>query len=89
MRSGFRIPATIHSADETQAYFAAGLEQATGGDPDHPVVFFCLDDCWMSWNAAKRAIEAGYSDVIWFPEGTDGWAFDDHPLENAEPAVFD
>ncbi len=76
-------------ADETHAYFTTGLEAASDGNPGHPLVFFCLDDCWMSWNAAKRAIEAGYSDVIWFPEGTDGWAFYDYPVENADPAVFD
>lgn len=67
-------------------YFRAGLARATGGDKSHPVAFFCLDDCWMSWNAAKRAREEyGYSRVFWFPQGTDGWAFDDYPLEEVEP----
>jgi PQQ-dependent catabolism-associated CXXCW motif protein len=72
-------------ADVTAEYFRAGLEAATEGDPSRPVVFFCLEDCWMSWNAAKRAIEWGYSDVYWFPEGTDGWALWDFPLERVEP----
>ncbi|MFC5441991.1 PQQ-dependent catabolism-associated CXXCW motif protein [Rhizobium halophytocola] len=61
-------------ADETLTYFRAGLEKATGGDPTRPVLFFCLTDCWMSWNAAKRALENGYSHVYWMPDGSDGWA---------------
>lgn len=36
------------------------------------VVFFCLSNCWMSWNAAKRAASWGYR-VGWYPEGVDGW----------------
>lgn len=70
--------------ESAHAYFRAGLETATGGDPDHPILFFCLAECWMSWNAAKRALEYGYGRVYWYPEGTDGWAFQDWPLEKAE-----
>jgi rhodanese-related sulfurtransferase len=39
----------------------------------------------MSWNAAKRALTYGYSDVAWYPEGTDGWQFADLPLEDSHP----
>jgi len=74
-------------APETDAYFRAGLDRATGGDKARPLVFFCLAECWMSWNAAKRAIrEYGYRAVSWYPDGTDGWAFDAHPLEEVVPA---
>lgn len=72
-------------ADVTAAYFRRGLAQATDDDPAKPVVFFCLEDCWMSWNAAKRAIEWGYSDVYWLPEGTDGWMLWGYPLERVTP----
>lgn len=72
-------------ADVTHAYFRRGLDQATGGDQSHPVLFFCLDECWMSWNAARRAIEYGYTAVYWMPEGTDGWTFQDFPTEVIEP----
>ena len=34
---------------------------------------YCQADCWMSWNAAKRLLSYGYSNVAWYPEGTDGW----------------
>jgi PQQ-dependent catabolism-associated CXXCW motif protein len=76
-------------APQTDAYFRQGLEKVTGGDKAHPVLLFCLADCWMSWNAAKRAIEEyGYETVYWFPEGTDGWTFYDYPTEvlKREPA---
>ncbi len=49
------------------------------------MVFYCLAECWMSWNAAKRAIALGYRQVIWYPEGTDGWAAAGLPLSVTEP----
>lgn len=72
-------------APETEDYFRAGLELASGGDRDKALVFFCLEECWMSWNAARRAVEFGYRSVSWYPEGTDGWAFEDLPLKAVEP----
>lgn len=60
------------SADE-QARLDRGLTFATGGDMAAPVVIFCRADCWMSWNAARRAVAAGYGKVFWFPGGTDDW----------------
>lgn len=54
-------------------YFRKTLKRLTGEHPDKPLLFFCLRDCWMSWNAAKRAMEWGYANVIWYPQGTDGW----------------
>ena len=54
-------------------YFAQGLELASGGDRNRMLVFYCLANCWMSWNAAKRALAYGYTNVAWYPEGTDGW----------------
>ena len=71
--------------EDTHAYFRAGLEAATGGDRTHPVLFFCLADCWMSWNAAKRGLEYGYTTVYWYPSGTNGWEFNGWPTEKAEP----
>jgi PQQ-dependent catabolism-associated CXXCW motif protein len=70
---------------DTHAYFRAGLEAATGANLSHPVLFFCLADCWMSWNAAKRALEYGYTTVYWYPGGTTGWEFFDWPTEKTEP----
>lgn len=72
-------------AEVTADYFRAGLADATGGDMEAPVLFFCLEECWMSWNAAKRAVEYGHTRVFLYPEGTDGWTFQDHPVEAITP----
>ena len=66
-------------------YFAKGLEKATNGDRTKLLVVYCLADCWMSWNAAKRALALGYANVAWYPEGTDGWFAALLPLEDATP----
>ena len=59
---------------------------ATDNDPDRPVLFFCQINCWMSWNAGKRAMETlGYTHVLWFPDGLDGWAFEELPVESIQP----
>ncbi|MEL6475685.1 MAG: PQQ-dependent catabolism-associated CXXCW motif protein [Pseudomonadota bacterium] len=73
-------------ASETDAYFRHHLREATAGDRGHPVLFFCLAGCWMSWNAAKRALEYGYTRVFWYPDGSDGWDFAAYPLEPVERA---
>lgn len=62
------------------AYFRGALEGLSRGKRDAPLVFFCLKDCWMSWNAAKRALEYGYTNVMWFRDGTDGWQELGYPL---------
>ena len=54
-------------------YFRKGLSDAVQGDLTHPLVIYCLADCWMSWNAAKRALSYGHTHVMWYPGGTDGW----------------
>lgn len=55
------------------AYFKANLERLTGGDKARAVIVYCQADCWMSWNAVKRAATYGYAALFWFSEGTDGW----------------
>ncbi len=71
---------------ERDTYFRSALATATNGDTSTPVVIFCQISCWMSWNAAKRAIEEyGYSRIFWYPDGTDGWDLEDYPLARAKP----
>jgi PQQ-dependent catabolism-associated CXXCW motif protein len=67
------------------AYFRQGLDKASAGDRTRMLVFYCLRNCWMSWNAAKRALSCGYARVAWYPEGTDGWSEAGLPLEPREP----
>lgn len=66
-------------------YFETHLETLTGGDKSKPLVFFCLKNCWMSWNAARRALELGYTGVAWFPDGTDGWRDLGLPVAGLQP----
>jgi PQQ-dependent catabolism-associated CXXCW motif protein len=66
-------------------YFEQNLHTATASDPTRKLVFYCLRDCWMSWNAAKRALALGYTNVAWYPDGTDGWAEHALPLTRNEP----
>lgn len=71
---------------ELERYFKENLERFTQGDKDREIVFYCLADCWMSWNAAKRAAtEYGYTGVYWYPEGTTGWEATGLPLEKSQP----
>ncbi|MBY6240880.1 PQQ-dependent catabolism-associated CXXCW motif protein [Methylosinus sp. Sm6] len=72
-------------SEAAQRYFEEGLETATANDRRRAIVFYCLADCWMSWNAAKRALALGYASVGWYPEGADGWEKAGHPLEPREP----
>ncbi|GBD50053.1 rhodanese-related sulfurtransferase [Methylopila sp. Yamaguchi] len=70
-------------------FFADSLTALTGGDKAKPIAFYCRAACWMSWNAAKRAMEWGYQRVGWYPEGTDGWEAAELPLEPATPYRLD
>jgi PQQ-dependent catabolism-associated CXXCW motif protein len=70
------LPNTGYGAlpEGIEAYFRDNLERLTGGRHDRPLVFFCEPECWMSWNAALRAVEYGYSAVRYYPDGAAGWA---------------
>jgi PQQ-dependent catabolism-associated CXXCW motif protein len=61
------VPASV------DAYFKQRLATLTGNDPDRPLIIYCHEKCWLSWNAAKRALSYGYHNVSWFPEGIEGW----------------
>lgn len=70
---------------DVAAYMRTELERLTGGDKAAPVVFYCDPSCWMSWNAAKRAVtELGYTRVYWYPEGAQGWKEAGQPLVAAQ-----
>jgi PQQ-dependent catabolism-associated CXXCW motif protein len=71
---------------DMEGYFRDHLATATKLRKDAAVVFYCLADCWMSWNAAKRAASWGYTQIYWYRDGTDGWGAAKLPMQNAEPA---
>jgi PQQ-dependent catabolism-associated CXXCW motif protein len=70
---------------ELEGFFRHHLEAATNSRKDAEVVFYCLADCWMSWNATKRAATWGYTQVYWYRDGTDGWEAAKLPMEDREP----
>jgi PQQ-dependent catabolism-associated CXXCW motif protein len=77
-------------SDALDIYFRDNLERLTDGDRDKPILIYCLADCWMSWNAAKRAAQAyGYTRVYWYPEGTTGWEAAGLPLAKSRPVPMD
>lgn len=68
-------------------YFRTNLGRLTAGDTGRAIVIYCTADCWMGWNAAKRAASWGYTGVHWYPEGTDGWRDWDGTLAPAARAI--
>jgi PQQ-dependent catabolism-associated CXXCW motif protein len=89
----FNIPGSVWLPDTgygtlaavTEDYLKHGLARATGGDKSKLLVVYCQASCWMSWNAAKRALRYGYSNVAWYPEGTDFWRAANLPVVEAQP----
>lgn len=60
--------------DETQRGFGQFLQQQTQGNMETPIVLYCLSNqCWMSYNAALRAINLGYKNVLWYRGGIEAW----------------
>jgi len=74
-------------APVTLDYLLGHLDEATGARRDHPIVFYCRTDCWMSWNAAKRALQAGRTNVHWFRDGIEEWWFEGLPVDTLVPAA--
>ena len=72
-------------AEATEDYLRRGLDRASGGNKAALLVIYCQEDCWMSWNAAKRALSYGYSNVAWYPEGTEGWERANLPVVESQP----
>lgn len=61
------------------------LDRATGHNRRQGIVFYCKMDCWLSWNAARRAGEMGFKRVYWYREGVDGWRQLGFTLADSDP----
>jgi rhodanese-related sulfurtransferase len=62
--------------DQTQQGFGQFLQQVTGGRTDAAMVFYCAStQCWMSYNAALRAANLGYRNVLWYRGGLEAWSY--------------
>lgn len=71
--------------DQISQQFGQNLQQATGGRKDTPLIFYCLSaQCWMSYNAALRAINLGYTNVLWYRGGIEAWQQAGLPLQPAQ-----
>ena len=70
---------------EEETYLGSNLERLTRGDRSRSIVFYCLANCWMSWNAARRALAWGYGSVLWYPHGTESWDAAGLPLAESTP----
>jgi len=70
----------------TETYFKNHLAAATQNNLEKPLVFYCRINCWMSWNAAKRALSFGYTRVYWFADGIEDWDFEGFEFAVLQPA---
>jgi len=60
--------------DAVQAQLARLLQTATKGSVTRSMVFFCQGvRCWLSYNAALRAVALGYREVYWYRGGIEAW----------------
>ena len=60
--------------DTVQEQFARTLRAATKDDRSRRLVFFCQGSrCWLSYNAALRAVALGYERVYWYRGGIEAW----------------
>ncbi len=73
---------------EWEAYCRTALAQATDGNSAHPLVFYCRSDCWLGWNAAKRAASWGYTQLYWLRDGVDAWEAAGYALELSQPVPY-
>lgn len=81
---GFGVP-----AEDMQTYLSQNLVTLTGGNKWHPVVVYCIADCWMGWNAVQHLAKMGYQSLFWYADGTDGWSAAGLPLEDSLPVPVD
>ena len=71
--------------DQTQQEFSRFLQQMTQGNREVPLVFYCQGpQCWMSYNAALRAVNMGYKNVLWYRGGLEAWQRAGLPLSSGQ-----
>lgn len=71
-----------------QGYFTYHLRRASHGEKAWPLVFYCRSDCWLGWNAVRRAHTLGYTNLYWYRDGIDAWQQAGLPLLPAQPAAL-
>lgn len=72
MNAGMAFEDTKKEADYTERFRQMLL--AAAPNLNQPVVFYCASSaCWLSVNAAMRARQIGYTQVIWYRGGVLAW----------------
>ena len=91
IRGAFWLPgagAGDLSPDESRRFVDA-VAKFAAGDKSRPLAFFCADrECWLSYNAALRAIAAGYTNIMWYRGGIAAWLHAGFPMSPAEPFAW-
>jgi len=73
--------------DNAQRDFSQALAKLLGGQKDRVLVFFCAGpSCWESYNAALRALYAGYTNIQWYRGGLAAWSAAQLPMGNTPAA---
>lgn len=73
--------------DQVQGRLFRLLSDLTNRDMNRPIVFFCEGPkCWESYNAALRAVNLGFRNVLWYRGGLASWTEANLPLVSIPPA---
>ena len=60
--------------DPVQAQLARVLDLTGRGSRNRALVFFCASKtCWLSYNAALRAVRLGHAQGYWYRGGIEAW----------------
>lgn len=74
---------------EEESRFVETIAKFAGGDRNRALVFFCSDsECWLSYNAALRAINAGYTNIMWYRGGLAAWLHAELPMQSSDPFAW-
>ena len=72
LNAGFAFQDLTREASYDKRF--ASLLKLLAPDPQAPLIFFCAGrNCWSSINAALRAKQHGYSQVMWYRGGIESW----------------
>ncbi len=74
--------------EKTMSYLVDSLNYATGNDNEIAIIFYCKVDCWMSWNAARRASSLGFKNIGWYKNGIEDWQRKNLGTQSLHPRRF-
>lgn len=72
----------------TTRYLVKNLNLAMNNNSNTIFLFYCKIDCWMSWNAARRASSLGFKNILWYKNGIETWKFHKLETEFLHPKTF-